>query len=137
MSIRPVVVHSVNFLNFLLFYIRVLIITCFTVSSDLFLDSGYASSLLLYLTFKTYSHADFKIVLMQHLNQVFDISSLQIFTPHELDYLLCGRRELWEVNFSCAFLHHKTWLEPFIVDHGPHGYTLFSNLCRLRHLLII
>lgn len=29
--------------------------------------------------------------------QVFDISSLQIFTPQELDYLLCGRRELWEV----------------------------------------
>ncbi|MCL7034368.1 hypothetical protein MKW94_030390, partial [Papaver nudicaule] len=29
-------------------------------------------------------------------NQVFDISSLQIFSPHELDYLLCGRRELWK-----------------------------------------
>ncbi|KAM1987118.1 hypothetical protein ACFX15_034426 [Malus domestica] len=31
-------------------------------------------------------------------NQVFDLSSLQIFTPHELDYLLCGRRELWEAD---------------------------------------
>lgn len=30
-------------------------------------------------------------------NQVFDITCLQIFTPNELDYLLCGRRELWEV----------------------------------------
>lgn len=30
-------------------------------------------------------------------NQVFDITCLQIFTPSELDYLLCGRRELWEV----------------------------------------
>lgn len=32
--------------------------------------------------------------------QVFDISSLQIFTPQELDNLLCGRRELWEVIFA-------------------------------------
>ncbi|KAL3012530.1 hypothetical protein AAZX31_06G003300 [Glycine max] len=30
-------------------------------------------------------------------NQVFDISSLQIFTPQELDNLLCGCRELWEL----------------------------------------
>ncbi|GJU58363.1 E3 ubiquitin protein ligase UPL3 [Tanacetum coccineum] len=30
-------------------------------------------------------------------NQVFDISALQIFTPSELDYLLCGRGELWEL----------------------------------------
>ncbi|KAJ6985792.1 hypothetical protein NC653_023663 [Populus alba x Populus x berolinensis] len=34
-------------------------------------------------------------------NQVFDISSLQIFTPQELDYLLCGRRELWEPDTTC------------------------------------
>ncbi|CAN0871359.1 E3 ubiquitin-protein ligase UPL3 [Linum grandiflorum] len=30
-------------------------------------------------------------------NQVFDLASLQIFSPLELDNLLCGRRELWEV----------------------------------------
>lgn len=29
--------------------------------------------------------------------QVFDITSLQIFNSNELDHLLCGRRELWEV----------------------------------------
>ncbi|KAH8510535.1 hypothetical protein H0E87_008184 [Populus deltoides] len=47
-------------------------------------------------------------------NQVFDISSLQIFTPQELDYLLCGRRELWEVET--------------LVDHikFDHGYTAKS-----------
>lgn len=47
-------------------------------------------------------------------NQVFDISSLQIFTPHELDYLLCGRRELWEAET--------------LVDHikFDHGYTAKS-----------
>ncbi|PQQ14409.1 E3 ubiquitin-protein ligase UPL3 [Prunus yedoensis var. nudiflora] len=47
-------------------------------------------------------------------NQVFDILSLQIFTPHELDYLLCGRRELWEAET--------------LVDHikFDHGYTAKS-----------
>ncbi|MEI4855980.1 hypothetical protein, partial [Klebsiella pneumoniae] len=29
-------------------------------------------------------------------NQVFDMLALQIFSPNEIDYLLCGRRELWE-----------------------------------------
>ncbi|XP_056160889.1 E3 ubiquitin-protein ligase UPL3-like [Syzygium oleosum] len=42
-------------------------------------------------------------------NQVFDISSLQIFTPHELDYLLCGRREMWEAD---------TLAEHIKFDHG-------------------
>lgn len=42
-------------------------------------------------------------------NQVFDISSLQIFSPHELDYLLCGRRELWEPD---------TLVEHIKFDHG-------------------
>ncbi|XP_043712874.1 E3 ubiquitin-protein ligase UPL3-like [Telopea speciosissima] len=44
-------------------------------------------------------------------NQVFHISSLQIFSPSELDYLLCGRRELWEAET--------------LVDHikFDHGYT--------------
>ncbi|KAJ4846178.1 E3 ubiquitin-protein ligase upl3 [Turnera subulata] len=47
-------------------------------------------------------------------NQVFDISSLQIFSPEELDYLLCGRRELWEPET--------------LVDHikFDHGYTAKS-----------
>ncbi|KAK9164539.1 hypothetical protein Syun_005441 [Stephania yunnanensis] len=47
-------------------------------------------------------------------NQVFDISSLQIFSPDELDYLLCGRRELWEADT--------------LVDHikFDHGYTARS-----------
>ncbi|KAI3780949.1 hypothetical protein L2E82_10943 [Cichorium intybus] len=44
-------------------------------------------------------------------NQVFDISALQIFTPNELDHLLCGQRELWEADK--------------LVDHikFDHGYT--------------
>ncbi|WVZ84708.1 hypothetical protein U9M48_031703 [Paspalum notatum var. saurae] len=42
-------------------------------------------------------------------NQVFDISSLQIFSPQELDYLICGRRELWEP---------ETLLEHIKFDHG-------------------
>ncbi|CAM0907851.1 unnamed protein product [Alopecurus aequalis] len=42
-------------------------------------------------------------------NQVFDISSLQIFSPQELDYLICGRRELWEAD---------TLVEHIKFDHG-------------------
>ncbi|CAJ1972975.1 unnamed protein product, partial [Sphenostylis stenocarpa] len=42
-------------------------------------------------------------------NQVFNISSLQIFTPQELDYLLCGRRELWEA---------ETLADHIKFDHG-------------------
>ncbi|XP_052184785.1 E3 ubiquitin-protein ligase UPL3-like [Diospyros lotus] len=47
-------------------------------------------------------------------NQVFDISTLQIFSPHELDHLLCGRRELWKAET--------------LVDHikFDHGYTAKS-----------
>ncbi|KAK8567964.1 hypothetical protein V6N13_105907 [Hibiscus sabdariffa] len=47
-------------------------------------------------------------------NQVFDIASLQIFTPQELDYLLCGLRELWEAET--------------LADHikFDHGYTAKS-----------
>ncbi|XAR59835.1 Ubiquitin--protein ligase [Bertholletia excelsa] len=47
-------------------------------------------------------------------NQVFDISTLQIFSPLELDYLLCGRRELWKAET--------------LVDHikFDHGYTAKS-----------
>ncbi|CAN6481260.1 unnamed protein product [Victoria cruziana] len=47
-------------------------------------------------------------------SQVFDISSLQIFSPNELDCLLCGRRELWKAES--------------LVDHikFDHGYTAKS-----------
>ncbi|WOL05908.1 E3 ubiquitin-protein ligase [Canna indica] len=47
-------------------------------------------------------------------SQVFDISSLQIFSPLELDSLICGRRELWEPEN--------------LVDHikFDHGYTAKS-----------
>lgn len=47
-------------------------------------------------------------------NQVFDITSLQIFSPDELDCLLCGRRELWKPEM--------------LVDHikFDHGYTAKS-----------
>ncbi|OIT38960.1 PREDICTED: E3 ubiquitin-protein ligase UPL3 [Nicotiana attenuata] len=47
-------------------------------------------------------------------NQVFDISALQTFSPTELDYLLCGRRELWKAET--------------LVDHikFDHGYTAKS-----------
>ncbi|KAJ7978615.1 E3 ubiquitin-protein ligase UPL3-like [Quillaja saponaria] len=51
-------------------------------------------------------------------NQVFDISSLQIFTPQELDYLLCGRRELWEAETLAdhiKFDHGYTAKSPAIV----------------------
>ncbi|XP_074331245.1 E3 ubiquitin-protein ligase UPL3-like [Apium graveolens] len=48
-------------------------------------------------------------------SQVFDISSLQIFSAKELDYLLCGRRELWEMET--------------LADHikFDHGYTAKSS----------
>ncbi|KAB2051161.1 hypothetical protein ES319_A12G037600v1 [Gossypium barbadense] len=52
-------------------------------------------------------------------NQVFDISSLQIFTPQELDYLLCGRRELWEAETLAdhiKFDHGYTAKSPPIVN---------------------
>ncbi|XP_010690374.2 E3 ubiquitin-protein ligase UPL3 [Beta vulgaris subsp. vulgaris] len=47
-------------------------------------------------------------------NQVFDVTSLQIFSPDELDCLLCGRRELWQPEM--------------LVDHikFDHGYTAKS-----------
>ncbi|XP_074275667.1 E3 ubiquitin-protein ligase UPL3-like [Silene latifolia] len=47
-------------------------------------------------------------------NQVFEVTSLQIFSPNELDYLLCGRRELWKPDT--------------LVDHikFDHGYTAKS-----------
>ncbi|KAK6282876.1 hypothetical protein POUND7_016701 [Theobroma cacao] len=52
-------------------------------------------------------------------NQVFDIASLQIFTSQELDYLLCGRRELWEAETLAdhiKFDHGYTAKSPAIVN---------------------
>ncbi|XP_027356506.1 E3 ubiquitin-protein ligase UPL3 [Abrus precatorius] len=52
-------------------------------------------------------------------NQVFDISSLQIFTPQELDYLLCGRRELWKTETLAdhiKFDHGYTAKSPAIIN---------------------
>ncbi|KAK7264195.1 hypothetical protein RJT34_31800 [Clitoria ternatea] len=52
-------------------------------------------------------------------SQVFDISSLQIFTPQELDYLLCGRRELWKTETLAdhiKFDHGYTAKSPAIVN---------------------
>ncbi|KAL5169032.1 E3 ubiquitin-protein ligase UPL3 [Glycine soja] len=52
-------------------------------------------------------------------NQVFDISSLQIFSPQELDYLLCGRRELWKTETLAdhiKFDHGYTAKSPAIVN---------------------
>uniref|UniRef100_A0A164V636 HECT-type E3 ubiquitin transferase n=1 Tax=Daucus carota subsp. sativus TaxID=79200 RepID=A0A164V636_DAUCS len=52
-------------------------------------------------------------------SQVFDISSLQIFTAKELDYLLCGRRELWETETLAdhiKFDHGYTAKSPPIVN---------------------
>ncbi|KAL5055633.1 hypothetical protein RYX36_036315 [Vicia faba] len=52
-------------------------------------------------------------------NQVFDVSSLQIFTPHELDYLLCGRREMWKTETLAdhiKFDHGYTAKSPAIVN---------------------
>ncbi|KAK4477229.1 hypothetical protein RD792_016443 [Penstemon davidsonii] len=52
-------------------------------------------------------------------NQVFDISSLQIFTPNELDYLLCGRREMWTAESLAdhiKFDHGYTSKSPAIVN---------------------
>ncbi|KAJ3679918.1 hypothetical protein LUZ60_016196 [Juncus effusus] len=52
-------------------------------------------------------------------NQVFEVSSLEIFSPHELDYLICGRRELWEADTlvdNIKFDHGFTAKSPPIVN---------------------
>uniref|UniRef100_A0A0E0MDG3 HECT-type E3 ubiquitin transferase n=1 Tax=Oryza punctata TaxID=4537 RepID=A0A0E0MDG3_ORYPU len=51
--------------------------------------------------------------------QVFDISSLKIFSPEELDYLICGRREIWEPDSlvdNIKFDHGYTAKSPAIVN---------------------
>ncbi|CAI9104744.1 OLC1v1003485C2 [Oldenlandia corymbosa var. corymbosa] len=52
-------------------------------------------------------------------NQVFDISTLQIFSPDELDYLLCGRREMWKAETLAdhiKFDHGYTAKSPAIIN---------------------
>ncbi|KAL6497911.1 E3 ubiquitin-protein ligase upl3 [Orobanche hederae] len=52
-------------------------------------------------------------------NQVFDIATLQIFSHNELDYLLCGRRELWKADSLAdhiKFDHGYTSKSPAIVN---------------------
>ncbi|XP_062224400.1 E3 ubiquitin-protein ligase UPL3-like isoform X2 [Phragmites australis] len=52
-------------------------------------------------------------------NQVFDISALQIFSPQELDYLICGRQEIWEPESlvdNIKFDHGYTAKSPAIVN---------------------
>ncbi|XP_073310538.1 E3 ubiquitin-protein ligase UPL3-like isoform X2 [Primulina huaijiensis] len=52
-------------------------------------------------------------------NQVFDISTLQIFSANEVDYLLCGRRELWKADALAdhiKFDHGYTAKSPAVVN---------------------
>ncbi|CAI9269867.1 unnamed protein product [Lactuca saligna] len=52
-------------------------------------------------------------------NQVFDVSSLEIFSPSELDYLLCGRREMWEADTlveHIKFGHGYTSKSPAVIN---------------------
>lgn len=52
-------------------------------------------------------------------SQVFDISSLQIFSQLELDHLICGRRELWEpetMSDHIKFDHGYTAKSPAITN---------------------
>ena len=47
--------------------------------------------------------------------QVFDITALRIFIPHELDHLLCGRRELWKVKCQIfMFPANKSLVSEFL-----------------------
>ncbi|KAI4376108.1 hypothetical protein MLD38_013900 [Melastoma candidum] len=50
---------------------------------------------------------------------VFDISTLQIFTPRELDYLLCGQCEVWQAESLAEhikFDHGYTAKSPAIIN---------------------
>ncbi|WOL09703.1 E3 ubiquitin-protein ligase [Canna indica] len=52
-------------------------------------------------------------------DQVFDIASLQVFSPQELDCLLCGRGELWKAETlidHIKFDHGYTSKSPVIVN---------------------
>ncbi|KZV20236.1 HEAT repeat,HECT-domain isoform 1 [Dorcoceras hygrometricum] len=52
-------------------------------------------------------------------NQVFDISTLQIFSANEVDYLLCGHRELWKADALAdhiKFDHGYTAKSPAVVN---------------------
>ncbi|XP_044954710.1 E3 ubiquitin-protein ligase UPL3-like [Hordeum vulgare subsp. vulgare] len=52
-------------------------------------------------------------------SQDFDISSLQIFSPQELDYLICRRQEIWEAKSlvdNIKFDHGFTPKSPAIIN---------------------
>ncbi|KAK6916719.1 HECT domain [Dillenia turbinata] len=64
-------------------------------------------------------------------NQVFDISSLQIFSPDELDNLLCGRRELWDADTLAdhiKFDHGYTAKSPAIVNVCTSGFDVLLEI---------
>ena len=44
------------------------------------------------------------------MQQVFQISTLQIFNEDELDYLLCGCNEMWTVSDSLTIVYQATLL---------------------------
>lgn len=100
-----------------------------------------------YLILLWYHHLsyDSEITFRLHNFQVFEISALQIFSPTELDYLLCGRKELWKVMFCFSWTQYSTvwscmmsssyWISfllliqaETLVDHikFDHGYTAKS-----------
>ncbi|CAI9280285.1 unnamed protein product [Lactuca saligna] len=63
-------------------------------------------------------------------NQVFDVSSLQIFSPSELDYLLCGRREMWEADTlveHIKFDHGYTSKRPVVINFNPEQQRAFCQ----------
>ncbi|KAK1305345.1 E3 ubiquitin-protein ligase UPL3 [Acorus calamus] len=71
------------------------------------------------LDFTVPGYPDYILKQGEESSLVFDITSLQIFSPHELDYLLCGRRELWEVETLAdhiKFDHGYTAKSPAIVN---------------------
>ncbi|XP_044954715.1 E3 ubiquitin-protein ligase UPL3-like [Hordeum vulgare subsp. vulgare] len=68
-------------------------------------------------------------------SQVFDISSLQIFSPQELDYLICGRQEIWEAKSlvdNIKFDHRFTPKSPAIINVSTplFSYTLIWHSTR-------
>lgn len=71
--------------------------------------------------------------------QVFDITSLQIFSPYELDYLLCGRRELWKVFFSTEwFAKYQDFSISQVFELFPSFLSavfIICLLCRRKHWL--
>lgn len=118
---------------------------------SLYIQSFFGASIGIYVLSEIKYMLGLLYCLIKKLFQVFDISSLQIFSPRELDYLICGRRELWEVRFflssiaytlipnlyhfwECINNHYMLQAEK-LVDHikFDHGYTakspVIANVC--------